>query len=265
MAITRLGTYSQIKGSSYKLPCKVATSSSISLTGGAPLVVDGYTVATNDRVLAVSQSTATQNGIYVVQSTGSGANGTWVRAIDFSLDEDAFQGVQVFITSGSVNADKTYYLDTPDPITIDSTSLTFRQIPSGGTSSPGLTDTSGSVVNTAQSTTSNTYTDLATVGPSATVTIGPTGTAIVMLTAEAMTTSNGTECYMSFDAGGVTANDAQALVSATRNAGDTPNQSAIFWVTGLTQGSNTFTAKYKTTGGVSATFENRNLIVIPIY
>jgi hypothetical protein len=125
MAITRLGTYSQIKGSSYKLPCKVVTSSSISLTGGAPLVVDGYTLATNDRVLAISQSTATQNGIYLVTTPGSGNNGTWVRAADFSLSDDAFQGTQVYITTGSVNRSSTYALITPDPIILDTTNLTF--------------------------------------------------------------------------------------------------------------------------------------------
>jgi len=125
MSITRLGTYSQIKGSSYKLPCKVVTSASISLSGGAPLIVDSYTLNINDRVLAVSQSTATQNGIYIVQDTGSGANGTWVRAVDFSLSDDIFQGAQVYISTGSAEKGSSYYLNTSDPITLDSTPLLF--------------------------------------------------------------------------------------------------------------------------------------------
>jgi len=39
--------------------------------------------------------------------------------------------------------------------------------------------------------------------------------------------------------------------------------SATFYVTGLTPGTYTFTAKYRTTGG-TATFANRNIIVQPL-
>lgn len=138
---------------------------------------------------------------------------------------------------------------------------------SGGTISAsgggGSFSANGDVINTSQTTTSTTYTDLATVGPVATVTIGSSGNAIVTLTAELMTGTNGAECYMSFNANGVTPNDDQALTSATRNSGDFPKQSATFWVTGLTPGSNTFTAKYRTTAG-TLTAADRNIIVIPV-
>ncbi len=124
----------------------------------------------------------------------------------------------------------------------------------------------GGEIITSQTTTSTSYTDLATVGPDATVEIGPSGCAIVMLTAQAMTNSNGVECYMGFKVGGATslsANDDQALASATRNTGDLPKTSSVFWITGLTQGQNTFTAQYRTTSG-TATFADRNLVVIPV-
>ncbi len=39
--------------------------------------------------------------------------------------------------------------------------------------------------------------------------------------------------------------------------------SATFFVTGLTAGSNTFTAKYRVTGG-TGTYLNRTIIVIPL-
>ena len=147
-------------------------------------------------------------------------------------------------------------------------------IRSGGTSAQylmadgsTLEDPNGAVVATSQATTSATYVDLTTAGPSATVTIRSTGTAIVILTAQAMTANSGVEAYMGFAVSGATtvaASDAQALVSATRNTGDTPKQSAVFWVTGLTAGSNTFTAKYRSgTAGTNATFVDRNIIVIP--
>lgn len=127
---------------------------------------------------------------------------------------------------------------------------------------------SGNVINTIQTTTSATYVDLATAGPSATVTIGASGTAIVMLTAQAMTASSGVEAYMGFAVSGATtvaASDTQALVSATRNTGDTPKSAATFWVTGLNAGSTTFTSKYRSgTSGTLASFDYRNIIVIPV-
>lgn len=125
---------------------------------------------------------------------------------------------------------------------------------------------SGGVVNTSQTTTSTSYTDLTTLGPQASVVIGPSGNAIVSVTAEAMTNSNGVECYMGFAISGATtvaANDDQALTSATRNTGDLPKSSGTFWVSGLNQGSHTFTAKYRTTSG-TATFADRNITVIPV-
>jgi hypothetical protein len=78
-----------------------------------------------------------------------------------------------------------------------------------------------------------------------------------------MEAANGIECFMSFAGTGLAAVDARALVSATRNAGDLPKGSATFWVTGLTPGSNTITAKYRVASG-TCTFVDRNIVVIPV-
>ena len=121
--ITRLGTYSQIKGSSVKLPCKVATTASITLNGTQ--TIDGVAVVSGERVLVKNQATASTNGIYIV------ASGAWSRAVDMSISEDAFDGVQVFVNSGSTNSEKTFVLVTDDPIVLGTTDLTFNQIASG--------------------------------------------------------------------------------------------------------------------------------------
>jgi hypothetical protein len=144
---------------------------------------------------------------------------------------------------------------------------------SGGTSTQALmadgsvkANPTGAVVATSQTTGLTTYTDLATAGPTVTVTIGASGAAIVILTARTDNTNSGIEVFMGFAVSGATtvaASDAQALCSAARNTGDTPKNSAVFWVTGLTAGSNTFTSKYRTTAN-TATFADRNIIVIPI-
>jgi len=127
MSITRIGTYSQIKGSSFKLPCKVATTGNITLSGEQ--TIDGISIVTGDRVLVYNQSTGSQNGIYV--ASGS----TWSRSIDMSLNDDVFCGLEVYINSGTANGGKTFVLSTSDPITLNTTSLTFTVISSGNSGS----------------------------------------------------------------------------------------------------------------------------------
>lgn len=128
MAITRSGTYSQLKGSTIKMPCLVATTGNVDLSAGnCPTTVDGVGVVAGDRVLVVAQSTGSANGIYYVVSSG-----TWARAIDMSISEDTFRGVQIYINAGDTKASKLFVLTTADPITLNTTSLTFTEVSFGG-------------------------------------------------------------------------------------------------------------------------------------
>lgn len=71
------------------------------LAGGAPQVVDGVTLATGMRVLVAGQTTTSQNGIYLVQIAGTGANGTWVRASD-ATSAASIAGANVAILNGTM-------------------------------------------------------------------------------------------------------------------------------------------------------------------
>ena len=123
------------------------------------------------------------------------------------------------------------------------------------------------VVATSETTTSLTYTDLTTAGPSTTVTVTATGKALVTVTGQVMNSLGGDGCNMAFAVSGstiVAASDAQAL-SYINNDGNQFNArskqfSATYLVTGLTAGSNTFTAKYRAVTGGTCTFANRNII-----
>ena len=64
--------------------------------------VDGVTLATGDRILLAGQSTASQNGIYIVQASGAP-----VRANDLFTGAGAYGSV-VIVTAGSSNAGKLY-------------------------------------------------------------------------------------------------------------------------------------------------------------
>ena len=140
MALTRPRAH-QVSDSDYKQSVRVAQSSNVTLSGGAPATVDGISVSAKDRVLVLAQTDASQNGIYYVSVVGSGSNGTWVRATDADDQGDMTSGLTVKVTAGTVHDDTTYKLTTDDPITLGSTDLVFAlasafafgQVNAGGT------------------------------------------------------------------------------------------------------------------------------------
>lgn len=109
----------------------------------AALVIDGVTVATNDRVLVYQQTTQTQNGIYVVTDTGSGST-NWV--LTRSSDANTYvinsanglsEGSTVFVQEGTTGAGETYTCNTSGVITFGTTNITFAQISSAQIYSAG--------------------------------------------------------------------------------------------------------------------------------
>jgi hypothetical protein len=117
-------------------------------------------------------------------------------------------------------------------------------------------------VATGQTTTSATYVDLATVGPSVTVTTGTK--ALVILTTQLGNDAALGWASMGFAVSGATTlAAAQATaVSGRANADFISQMSATYLVTGLTAGSNTFTAKYQRLSLGTSTFTNRVITVI---
>tara|TARA_Y100000004_G_scaffold59041_1_gene65686 strand:+ start:25160 stop:26464 length:1305 start_codon:yes stop_codon:yes gene_type:complete len=87
------------QGLDVKDSCVAATTANITistaLNNGDTL--DGVTLSTNDRVLVKDQSTASQNGIYIVGSSPA-------RAADLAAGADA-AGFFTFVEQGTVNAD----------------------------------------------------------------------------------------------------------------------------------------------------------------
>lgn len=116
-------------------------------------------------------------------------------------------------------------------------------------------------IGSSQSTTSTSYTDLATVGPSVTIT---TGTLALVLVSSFITAPAGFYGAISFAISGATtssATDSNGLFLQAPAAGAQQISFTKLVPVSLTAGSNTFTAKYRVTGG-TGTFENRSLTVI---
>jgi hypothetical protein len=123
---------------------------------------------------------------------------------------------------------------------------------------------SGTIILTAVTTASTSYTDLATVGPAVTVTTGTQ--AIVIVSGQLSNATAGQSALMSFDVSGastVAASDNRALrvVSATASASLEASRVNIL---NLTPGSNVFTCRYRANASGTASFDTRNILVIPL-
>ena len=126
MGLTRPRAY-QIFDIDYKQSVRVITLSNITLSGGAPTVVDSVTLSAGDRVLVAGQSTGSQNGLYQVSVLGTGSNGTWIRSVDGNETGEIDAGMIVMVTEGNIYKDTQWKLTTNDPIIIGTTALTFEQ------------------------------------------------------------------------------------------------------------------------------------------
>jgi hypothetical protein len=126
MGLTRPRAY-QIFDIDYKQSVRVITLSNITLSGGAPTVVDSVTLSAGDRVLVAGQSTGSQNGLYQVSVLGTGSNGTWIRSVDGNETGEIDAGMIVMVTEGDIYKDTQWKLTTNDPIVIGVTALTFEQ------------------------------------------------------------------------------------------------------------------------------------------
>lgn len=123
-AATKYYVDSVSQGLTIKPAVRVATTANITLSGAQ--TIDGVSAIAGDRVLVKNQTTASQNGIYVV------ASGSWTRASDFDTSVKAALGSFVFVEEGSTLADTGWVLSNDGTITLGTTSLTFTQFSSAG-------------------------------------------------------------------------------------------------------------------------------------
>lgn len=105
-------------GLGWKAPVNAATTANLTLS--AEQTVDGVALVDGNRVLVKDQSTAAENGIYIVRT------GAWDRAPDWDGAGDVVTGTLVFvIPGGSTNAKRVYYVSTTGTITVGTTSVAF--------------------------------------------------------------------------------------------------------------------------------------------
>ena len=149
----------------------VATTANITLSGTQ--TIDGIAVTAGQRVLVKDQTSAVQNGIYVVSAS------TWSRATDADTTAEFTSGCFFFVEKGTNNADNGFVMSQDTPINFGTTTITFSQF-SGGAggviAGNGLAKTGSTLsVNTGTSitiTSDNVVIDTAWAGQAAITTVG---------------------------------------------------------------------------------------------
>lgn len=128
------GTSFRSKASLEKDPCRVATVGDVAdLAAGAPSTVDGVPLTLGDRVLVWLQAATDQNGIYIVDVVGSGADGQWSRADDGPTGSVSqfIAGTTVYVQEGTLYRKVTFTITTTGTITIGTTPFVFEELSSG--------------------------------------------------------------------------------------------------------------------------------------
>lgn len=137
-----------IAGLDYKGSVRVASTANVSV-GSAPSSIDGVTLASGNRVLLKNQTAPEENGIYTFASAASALT----RATDFDTSGEVTSGAWTTVEEGTANADTGWLLTTNNPITLNTTGLTFGAFPALGggsvakytTTGPGSTGTTWTV------------------------------------------------------------------------------------------------------------------------
>lgn len=119
---------SLIQGLNPKASVKAATTANITLSGTQ--TIDGIALVASDRCLVKNQSTASQNGIYVVSA------GAWTRATDMDIWAEV-PNAFVFIEQGSTQADTGWVCTSDSGGTLNTTSITFVQFAAAGAYTAG--------------------------------------------------------------------------------------------------------------------------------
>lgn len=116
--------------------CRVATNGELigSFSAGvftaAPSAIDDVDLEIYDRILVKDQSSEEENGVYFVDSVGTGVNGIWVRVVEFKSSDELTTQLSVNVVEGTTNNGKLFLINlgvnTP-PFTIDTTTLTWDE------------------------------------------------------------------------------------------------------------------------------------------
>jgi hypothetical protein len=193
----------------------VATTANITLSGTQ--TIDGIAVTAGQRVLVKDQTTASQNGIYVVSASA------WSRSTDADTADELNSGCFFFVEKGTVNADNGFVMSQDLTIVFGTTDITFSQFSGAGqiTAGSGLAKSGDTLlVNTGTGitvTSDNVVIDTAWAGQAAITTVGTIGTG----------TWNGTAISATYGGTGLNTSSATGVGIVTSGTWTTPAQLTV--------------------------------------
>ena len=132
-----------VAGLRTRIIAEAATTANIDLTADLQNgdTIDGVTLVTGDRVLVKDQSTASQNGLYTVVSSGTASRDTQFDSIE------ELSGQMIVVNQGTANDNKIFLCTTNNTASLGSDSITYNIItPSnvGTVTSVGVADAGAS-------------------------------------------------------------------------------------------------------------------------
>lgn len=93
------------------------------------LTVDGVATVLGDRLLVKDGAAGPNNGVYEVTTEGTAAVAfILTRATDHDTDAEVTSGDFVVIIGGTANSGITFQISTTDPITVDTTAITWTEL-----------------------------------------------------------------------------------------------------------------------------------------
>lgn len=101
----------------------------VTLAGGAPSALDGFTLVAGYTVLVKDQLDPTENGPYTVTTLGSGANGTWTRLDGMDTAAELETLALVKVRKGETNGGTEWLLLEARPYTLGVTGFSFTAFP----------------------------------------------------------------------------------------------------------------------------------------
>jgi len=104
----------------------------LTATANGALTLDGASPAATQRVLIKDQTAQLQNGAYTVTQTGNATTAfILTRATDYDQSSEIAAGDGFYVISGSTLNNTTWVQQTPAPVTLGTTAITFTQFAAG--------------------------------------------------------------------------------------------------------------------------------------
>ena len=187
------------QGLDVKQSVRFATPINFTSLNGNLGAIDGVNPSDGDRVLVKSQTTASENGIYIINLSGA-----WARADDFDSSDNVTGGAFVFVEEGTAYADSGWVVTSDGSINVGTDDINFAQFSgagqinagnglekSGNTLYVGLVANKGIVFDIANG--SNLALDLSATNIDGVLAVGDGGTGATTLTG--LVKGNGTSAF----------------------------------------------------------------------